>query len=423
MKRLSLLGSLVILMASIFTFTSCDETLTGGSANPPILTLRDNGAGSVTGDVEVTPGSILTFSVEALSGDNPMNNVRFLEDGSLVSDFANRLTINGSSATSSNVLLFDADRSSFTWEVTWVAHADESSKTYTIEIVDEAGNTDTETVSVNTASAFPGPINLTIVNSSGSGCFVTDATDVAPDSWFCVNLEGTRGANAPLVTLTVQENGSDMTDLARLEYNGTTFDANPLTLPAADVDGFVSTVRVRSVATQGTASTYTFVVTGGSNGTASTDINITTTAAAPNITNLTGVLLNAGGPAGQGGLDLETGTSTGSNDSTADIKDQGIDIALPNATNWIQRIAPVGTNILTVAPSSSEFPTAFEDIQYQSQIEDAYNLSSQVTQSEVVNIGDVFLLNNGTNIFIIKCTNVNVTNSDNSDSYTFDVKF
>ena len=425
MKQSSLFfRSIIAFSFAVFALTSCGDETTGGggtTADPPILEFLDNGAGSVTGDVTVAPGETLTFSVSAISGDNPMKNVRFLEDGSLVTDYATRITINGSSAATANVLLPEADKTSFTCEVTWDAHTDETTKTYAIQVVDDAGNTDEEAVIVNTIQAFPGPINLEILTNGAGGCLVANATDVTPDSWFCVNLAGTRASASGLVTLAVKENGTNMTNLARLRYNGVDFAANPLTLPAADVDGFVATVRVKAPNAQGAQSTFIFEVTGGGGGTATDAISISTMSATPDITTHIGVLFNKSGPTGTGGLDLETGASTGSANAAADIKDAG-NISSTDQ-EWIRKIQPVGTNILSIAPTSAEFPTTFDNITLKSEISDAYNLSAVVTRSPVVNVGDVFLVNNGTNIFIIKCTNVNVTPGDNNDSYTFDVKF
>jgi len=56
---------------------------------------------------------------------------------------------------------------------------------------------------------------------------------------------------------------------------------------------------------------------------------------------LNGVLFNAGGPAGTGGLDMDNGMSTGSTDEAAEIKDQGIDVVERAGTNYAFQVAEV----------------------------------------------------------------------------------
>ncbi|MGK0390527.1 MAG: hypothetical protein ACI94Y_003281 [Maribacter sp.] len=423
MKRLSLLGGLFICALVLFTLSSCGEDpVTGPSANAPTLDLLDDGFGSITSDVDVAPDALLTFSVSALQGDSPLQNVRFLEDGSLITDFANRLTINGSSASSNSVLLFGTDKENFTWEVTWVAHSDESSKTYTMEVVDEAGNSDSESVLVNTGVIVTTPLSLMLLSANGG--LVTDE-NVDADTYFKITLEGIKGSN-DLNRIEIQEDGVAISDLSRLRLGDSpvdpSFPANPYFLEGDSINGFTMDILVKTHTTEGVAKAYSFILVDDQENFESVSLTITANTATPNITSLSGILLNRAGPTG-GGLDLETGTSTGSTDPTADIRDAGIDLALPNDQNWKQKIEPVNGTILATPAAASDLINNFSSIQLQSEIENEYNLGTLITESNVINIGDVFLVNNGTNIFMIQCTNVNVTSADNADSYTFDVKF
>jgi hypothetical protein len=425
MKRLSLLGGLFICALILFTVTSCEDPITA-----PIVDLLDDGFGSVTGDVDVAAGSSITFSVSALQGDSPLQNVRFLEDGSLVTDFTNRLTINGSSASSANVLLFGADKENFTWEVNWVVHDGASANTYTIEVVDENGNSNSEAVLVNTDIAVTTPLSLTLATDGGpTGNSLSADASIDPDVFFRVTLSGVQGANA-LNRLEVQEDGSAITDLSRLYLNDITsanaFSANPYFVEGDDIGGFTLDVLVKAHSTENVAKVYAFILVDDQENFESVSLTITTnvTTVTPDITSLSGILLNSSGPGTTGGLDLETGNSTTSGDAIADIKDAGIDLALPNDQNWIQRIQPANGSIIATPAAASDLSANFDNINLQSEIANEYNSGADVgTQTQVVNIGDVFLINNGTNIFMIKCTNVNPTAADNMDSYTFDVKY
>lgn len=429
MKRLSLLGGLFICALALFTVTSCEDPIIGPGANPPILDLIDDGFGSVTSDVDVAPGALLTFSISAIQGgDSPMKNVRFLEDGVLVDDFTSRLTINGSSASSANVLLFDAEKESFSWEVTWVAHSDQSARTYAIEVVDENGNSDTEAVLVNTVVTTP--LSLTLVTGGGptGNSLSADAT-LEANSFFRVTLEGIQGANA-LSRLEVQEDGVAISDLSRLYLNdivsANAFPANPYALEGDDINGFVLDVLVRTHAEENVAKTYSFILVDDQENFEAVQLTITTneTVIPSDITELSGVLLNRAGPAGTGGLDLATGTGTGSSGDGADIQDAGIDQSLPNDQNWKQRIQPTNGSILVRPAAASDLTNNFANIQYKSEIENEYNMGTELSQSDVVNIGDVFLVaSTDGNTYMIQCTNVNVTANDNADSYTFSVKY
>jgi len=83
---------------------------------------------------------------------------------------------------------------------------------------------------------------------------------------------------------------------------------------------------------------------------------------------LNGVLFNAGGPAGTGGLDMDNGMSTGSTDEAAEIKDQGID-----------------------------------------------------SQSGTVTAGDIFVVERAGTNYAFQVAEVNVIQADNSDNYVLNI--
>jgi hypothetical protein len=184
------------------------------------------------------------------------------------------------------------------------------------------------------------------------------------------------------------------------------------------MDGFTElpiTVRVGA-----TGAVYTFEVTDASGNTATVDVTINTGTAAAEIT---GVLLNQAGPAGTGGLDLDAGNSTGSADASAEIRDQGIDLAEPNATNWIQKISGVNGAEIRYAGNLPD-GSNYEDITTQEEIEGAFTNSDALSGgiSSVVAVGDEFVVESAGKYYFLLVTEVNITTNNNSDNYVFSIK-
>jgi hypothetical protein len=167
----------------------------------------------------------------------------------------------------------------------------------------------------------------------GSGLDVlTGNANLILDESFKVNLIGRKGT-ANLRVLRVLE------DNVLVDVNRITFPfeggANPLLLNANPESlDFTITIQSHDVISE---RTYSFVLedVNGATNTISLKINVVGTA----VTLLDGVLFNQGGPVGRGGLDLDTGESTGSNDPKAKIRDEGIDLGRPLASNWRQQIS------------------------------------------------------------------------------------
>lgn len=425
MKRFSIWGSLMVCLTLLFTFTACEEDGTGDNANPPILTLENDGVGSfITTDTTVAPGTMLNFRLSGLSGSNEMQNVRFLEDGVLVADYATRITIDGVAASSASVLLFDAQRSSFTWDIKWVAHTDESSKIYRFELVDTEGNSSSQTIEVNTLQQYPGPLAVSL--DSGSGCIFTDINNVVLGSTINLCVMAVRDGEAPLSSITVMENGNPV-DISRLEMDDIPFTANPSDLLEGDENGFSRKISIVLPSTYSTTYSYSIQLANTAGTTVSTtDLNVTMEddpIQPADVVVQTGVLLNAAGPQGQGGLDLSTGNGNiNSSSPDADIKDAGIDGSLPNNQNWKQQVEPANGAILRIPNMGSDLNTPYNQVQYQSEIQASFDAGSTVSISSV-NIGTELLVQANGVIYHLVCTDVTVTPDNNNDSYTFSYKY
>jgi hypothetical protein len=154
------------------------------------------------------------------------------------------------------------------------------------------------------------------------------------------------------------------------------------------------------------------------------EVSISYTTANYNIDTLMGVLFNQGGPANRGGLDLDDGESTGTQlpqDTSAEIRDQGIDLGEPPSDNWIQKIAPFDDATLAYV-GNTEFD--FSAVITEAQIIDAYNNATIIQESDIVEVGDVFAVNDNNKYYLVLITEVNVTSGpdDNDDNYVVDIK-
>ena len=265
--------------------------------------------------------------------------------------------------------------------------------------------------------------------------------DVIIGESFTVKIKLDKGDN-PLNSVEIQEDGSKLaTD--RFTINGGAITTNnAFAITGADQDGVTYSITINPGAHAVDDFTiYKFIVTDTKPATASVDIAITTTAlpGTPLSMSISGVLFNQAGPAGTGGLDLDAGTGVGSSDATAEIRDLGIDCALPNATNWRARIGTLnGANMLKVDASQLENFT-FDNVDKIEPIIDAYNTGvaladgesqsctgspTAVTDvSDAVVAGDMFVILANDTYYLIRIDNVNATTDNNDDNYELSIKY
>jgi hypothetical protein len=133
-----------------------------------------------------------------------------------------------------------------------------------------------------------------------------------------------------------------------------------------------------------------------------------------------GVLVNAAQDDNTGGLILATGQGTGDDDDDADIIDLGINSDLPDAENWVQRIASIDTSIVKLAI----FPPSFEfdEVLTKARVSESFDEGQEVAETGTLEVGDVFAVQRGEEAYLLRVSEVNVSPNDNSDSYTFEIK-
>lgn len=263
------------------------------------------------------------------------------------------------------------------------------------------------------------PIGPSVDLVSLNGADIT-ADTVELGQNFIVNISSLQG-DVPMTSIEVRENNVTV-DPSRIIFDG--FPANSNPNPLIDEASLSWDIEITADSVLETTSTYTIVVVDQNQKTASASLDITTIKGGTPATERNMILLlNQGGPAGTGGLDLETGDGTGSNINTnpdSDIRDMGIDLALPADQNWKQQISQMGTTVLKSVDAS----VVYADVETVEEIAAIFEAGMTITaSSEVVEMGDTFVAQTKEgNIYLIYTAEVNVTNGDNNDNYVFSVK-
>ena len=232
-----------------------------------------------------------------------------------------------------------------------------------------------------------------------------------------------------LNTIRFQRNGTDVTaTTGNVRSDATTpIAANPLLILGDDKGGFTRTYFFRTALDAGDSVTYTIIVEDEDGLRASSDIMLVNARPRTRISRtLNGVLLNQAGPVNTGGLDLDTGEGTGSQDTIAEIRDRGIDTDRPVSQNWLQQIAPVGNAVLR-KPSATFFMEnnlTFDNVQFTEEIEAAFfSTSVDEPRSDKITGGEVFVVRDNGRFYLIEIASVTVTPNNNDDSYSINIKY
>jgi hypothetical protein len=409
--KFSIFFRFLLLAGLIFTAASCgdDETADPTSSNPLAELVAEAGFVSGTADL-VAPGDPILAKVRGIKGDSPMNTLTVFQDGVAMS--LDDISYDGVPASANPRLLFDAEKDEFTFEVELKAH-DTGVATYSFEIADDDGNTGSISIDITVGEGLSITNTAQDIVSATAGGFVGVPVNVM------IGL-------APLLELSVTVDGNPI-DATRLRFlsddAGAEFDANPYLIPDDQANGFEGTLYIQAQDTPGDV-IYAMTVS-------DTDGNVATAT----VTLRTGtpvdgeyvaiILNNADGP-NQGGIDLRTNAdeavTVSSLSGNADIVDKGIDLAQPLATNWYQQIVPANGAELRVPDFTQVENFTYESAESKEAIQEAYNTGISKGESDVVEIGDLFLVKKGNDLFLMKCTNVVVTSDNNLDFMEFSIK-
>ena len=406
-------------------FTACESDPSGGggggggtATGPTLLVLTETGF--VSGSATVNQGESFTVKIQGEKGDANLQAITIYENGTAI-DFS-RILDGGNAVGANPFLIVGGDELNFTKEITIIAHNTEATSTYEIELRALDGTTDSETVSITTLTADPPVISL-----GGTEMYMADPSTI-------VSIPVTvTGVTKPLLVIGVFDSNGDPIDANRLWWNDISngnWPVNPGAVEGSDQFGFSATLFIRAQSS-GTEE-YTIGISDADDlysKTFTINVNITTP-----VTTLMGVLFNRSGPAGTGGLDLDNGMSTGSNSAEAELIDEGIDISLPDATNWIRKIkGAADTEVKELKPNEGGLLESFTfaSVDSKEQVAALWDNGLVFTdmngagelRSDVVEVGDMFVVSKAGNFYIVRVTEVNENPNDNSDNYVMDIKF
>jgi len=271
--------------------------------------------------------------------------------------------------------------------------------------------------------------------------FLDGSADVEVGQTFQIKVSLLTGDNK-LQSVTIYEDDVKLGTSFFTINGGALTSNNPFLITGADKDGVTYEFEISTVNTVGAVRTYEVEVADEKG--LKDAVSLTITSKAPATTplemSLTGVLLNQAGPAGQGGLDLDNGQSTGSDAASAEIRDVGIDCSQPNASNWRKQIGTVnGAEMRRVraemvenfsfanATNKEIIAAAFDtgqSILDTNQAIDCQGNSVTVTDMTLpLVVGDMFVIKKGVRIYLIRVDEVNNTTNDNNDNYKFSIKY
>jgi hypothetical protein len=254
-----------------------------------------------------------------------------------------------------------------------------------------------------------------------------------------VTIEVTKGTNT-LSTLTILEDGTKISDLSRLEFVGQQGAANPFLLISGNENGFTWDINIKVHEVYETH-TYTFEVADekGLKGSADFDLTIVE----PLEMDITGVLWNQAGPVGNGGIDLDDGSTTGTaphindpNDTylRAEMRDMGLDSNAVSGDNWERRIGSMnGTEIRFVGNSLPDFD--FSTVSTKEAVVTAFDAAAPFTEtlpaftivvSAKVQEGDIFAVKrDDSRYYLVKVDKITetLTLGNNDDNYEVSIKY
>lgn len=425
MKNLQQFTLLLFLIGSL-VLTSCGEDFniggtpdvpdTGVTMNPPTLALADDDIYTQSGEV-IQPGDPIEVRLTAMTGTTPLQSLVIIESGTAID--LNRIKINGTGASANPLLLFNSDKEGIDWTIEVDTEGLIGTYTYTYTVTDEDGKTAAQSITVSIEGVPPSITNMGSTEIS-----------VTPGSLVALKVEATPGSS-PLKYIAVAEGPDLIADLDRL-YLGSLdvpFTANPMPLSADQEAGFGTDLFIRASVEPGSKEYRIFIIDEQEEG-SFIDVIITT---GTSIGLIQGVLFNAAGPAGTGGLDLDEGKGTGSSEQTAEIRDEGIDMSRPSSENWNRQISVVNgseAKFLRAGATGISENYSFENIQYVEEIQALFDAGMNFIDtnedgdlvSSIIVEGDSFAVKNGEKYYLIIIRQIVETLEDNGDHYIIDIK-
>ncbi len=395
-----------------------DDGTGGGDVLKPSISITS------ASDLTLLPGEEFTIDFTASKGteDNALKAITVYEDGVKVP--VARLKFNGTAAVANPALIVGDDKEGLNWSVSIIAHTTAGvSETYSVEVQADDNQVSEASITVDIAATPP-----TFTSTSNP-----DAMNVPQDTKLSFRLTAVKGSG-DLVLIEVLENGIAVDPVSIFWDNiSMSVASNPFSLEGDDVFGFEDKeLFIMTPMSEGTFM-YKVIITDSSGLTSELNFNVTTVPDTPTGTPVdirTGILLNSEGPIGTGGLDLDNldnnnGSVGSSEGEGADIRDNGF---VPGTGNWAQTISPVGSSMIKyLRAGEGGLPEGFtfDSIDFKEGLSSLFDNGITFTQgvSDFLVIGDVFVVEKSNSFWVLEVTNIEVTDNDNADKYTFNVKF
>ena len=416
MKRIFNFPALLLVAIGAMFLVSC-EPEPGGPTGPinvePVVTLTSSS------EITVEPTEVFTVEFSASKGDdNALKAVTIYEDGTKVP--TSRLTVNGTAAAANPLLVTGTDVDGLTWTIDIVAQSSAATTVgYEIEVQDDASQTKSVFVNVTTVGTPP---SLTSTSPM--------TINVDQDIKNLFRVTAVKGSG-DLVSIEVREN-DQLVDPSKIFWQviSMAVSENPFALGEDDRGGFEDQeLYIMTPAVEGNF-TYKVTITDEFGLTSELSFDVTTNPTGTPIDIREGVLLNSAGPSGTGGLDLDNGNSTGSMDTEAEIKDNGIDNNLPAEENWFRTISPIsdnGVSMKQLIAGQGGLPEGFKfsDVAFKEDLVDFFTSGVDLTnnQSNIVQIEDVFIVTREGKYWMLEVIEIVTDPNGNDDSYKFDIKY
>lgn len=283
----------------------------------------------------------------------------------------------------------------------------------------------------------------------GEGLISTD-TDLDQGETFTVQIDANIGDN-PLKTLTFLVDGTEPSASEINNYvksittNGNAVTPNNPLLITTNANGGIWTIEMVPFAQEvDEFVTYGFEVEDEAGETAIATITIGVIDTGTELEmDLTGVLFNQAGPAGTGGLDLDTGNGTGSSAAGSELRDLGLDCTITPGTgeNWRRQMGTInGANMVAIDPLDVGENFNFADVKTQEEVLAAYDAGTSLNNgtstsctngsttnvsdvTDAVAVGDIFGVFANNRYYLIQVNEVNPVASSNNDNYVLSIKY
>lgn len=438
------ISHLLLALAGVYLFlfnTGCGEDGTGdGTALPPEIELQ-SGAGIVDGNTDLPFGDPFTVRLSLDDGDALLRSLAITRDG--VNVPSGDLDFDGGITSNNPLLITGGSTSGVIYEITITPSSPSvGANTYLFTVTDENNQFASVGLTINYTNAG----DPTAVLEDDPGFVFADQTLTTLNTTFDVKLTLDDNGTNDIETLRIFEDGL-LLDAANIDLFNEMFDAtNPLPLVGDERMGVTFEIRITPTSTSAGTRTYTFEVEDDRGATGSVSINITFEGTSLDST-LMGILFNQAADDGFGGLDLDNGVGTGSEDPDAEIQDEGIDTDIVVANNWRRQISAANNAILREV-NTATLPDGFSfaTVTTQEQIVDAYdsgdtpdgddtscNCTDEDFNEEVsdVSVGDLFAVFRNDRYYLIEIVEVNNVvddpmtseNENNLDNYVINIKY